>query len=397
MKVSGTTPLITIGDADAEDSAVVFDGNAQDYYMGLDDTDDMFKIGLGNAVGTTPALLIDTSQNVTVENDCQIGDDLSLASDAAKLNFGADNDVSLTHVADTGILLNSTMAIQFNDSSQYIKASSAADLDIAATTDVNVDCTTLDVNAAMNVSGIATFQTGILPDANDGAYLGSAGTAFSDLFLAEGGVINWDSGDVTITQSGSLLTVAGGTVTATLTNSLECDAAGSGLSGTDYNGSAGVTNWQLSLNSLSAAAVAVDADSIAILDATDGSSKKESIADLATAMAGTGITATNGVFSTAAAAEPVARGDADVTLTEAFNYASATITDNRTWTLPASAGMDTGDVVSVKAATINATKRIRIAPAGSQTIDGVAADIFLDSSYSAVQLKYVAADTWMIF
>lgn len=54
-----------------------------------------------------------------------------------------------------------------------------------------------------------TANTGFIPDANDGAYLGQAGTAFSDLFLAEGGVINWDSGDATITQTGNVLAVAG--------------------------------------------------------------------------------------------------------------------------------------------------------------------------------------------
>ena len=54
----------------------------------------------------------------------------------------------------------------------------------------------------------------------------------------------------------------------------------------------------LDLNELSAAAVNVANDSIAIVDADDSNaSKKESIADLATAMAGTGVTATNGVFS----------------------------------------------------------------------------------------------------
>lgn len=50
----------------------------------------------------------------------------------------------------------------------------------------------------------------LLPGANDGNSLGAAGTAFSDLFLAEGGVINWDSSDVTLTQTGNILAVAGG-------------------------------------------------------------------------------------------------------------------------------------------------------------------------------------------
>ena len=53
----------------------------------------------------------------------------------------------------------------------------------------------------------------------------------------------------------------------------------------------------LDLNELSAAAVAVDADSIAIIDAGDNSSKKESIADLVTAMAGDGLAASSGVLA----------------------------------------------------------------------------------------------------
>ena len=63
------------------------------------------------------------------------------------------------------------------------------------------------------------------------------------------------------------------------------------------------------LNELSAAAVAVAADSIAIIDATDNGSKKESIADLVTAMAGTGLSATNGVLAVDAANASAANVD----------------------------------------------------------------------------------------
>lgn len=56
----------------------------------------------------------------------------------------------------------------------------------------------------------ATFSVAPTAAADDGAALGSASVRWSDLFLAEGGVINWDNGDVTITQSGNSLTIAGG-------------------------------------------------------------------------------------------------------------------------------------------------------------------------------------------
>ena len=41
--------------------------------------------------------------NVTFNGDISVGDDVSLASDGAVLGFGADNEVTLTHVADTGL------------------------------------------------------------------------------------------------------------------------------------------------------------------------------------------------------------------------------------------------------------------------------------------------------
>jgi hypothetical protein len=82
---------------------------------------------------------------------------------------------------------------------------------IGATTQVAGDFSAIGAVAAGTIVGTTiTANTGIVPDANDGAYLGQAGTAFSDLFLAEGGVINWDSSDVTLTQTDNSLALAGG-------------------------------------------------------------------------------------------------------------------------------------------------------------------------------------------
>jgi hypothetical protein len=56
---------VTIGDGAAVDTKLVFDGNAQDYYVGLDDSADDLVIGLGSTVGTTPAVSIDENQKAT--------------------------------------------------------------------------------------------------------------------------------------------------------------------------------------------------------------------------------------------------------------------------------------------------------------------------------------------
>lgn len=46
----------------------------------------------------------------------------------------------------------------------------------------------------------------VLASSNDSGALGASGTAFADLFLASGGVINWAAGDYTLTHSTGILT-----------------------------------------------------------------------------------------------------------------------------------------------------------------------------------------------
>lgn len=95
-----------------------------------------------------------------VAADASVGDDLRLISDAAVLSFGADSDVTLTHVADTGLLLNGTSQLQFNDASQNITAPSATVLDINATDEIELNATLIDINGNVEISGTTT-QTGI--------------------------------------------------------------------------------------------------------------------------------------------------------------------------------------------------------------------------------------------
>jgi len=130
------------------------------------DTDIILKGTDGGA--DTTFLTLDGSDAGTAS----FNHDVKLASDDAILGFGADNDVTLTHVHNTGLLLNSTMALQFNDASQFINAPSATILDINATDEVEVNATLMDVNANLDVSGTytggGTMTTGgniVIPDA----------------------------------------------------------------------------------------------------------------------------------------------------------------------------------------------------------------------------------------
>jgi hypothetical protein len=122
--------------------------------------------------------------------------ELRLNTDGHIIKFGADNDVSLTHVADTGLLLNSTMKLQFNDASQFIQGSSATVLSIGATDEIDLTATAVDLNGTLNVSGVATFQaTPVFPDGSlavadldiDGATDIGAAIVDADLFIIDDG------------------------------------------------------------------------------------------------------------------------------------------------------------------------------------------------------------------
>jgi|LUML01.1.fsa_nt_gb hypothetical protein len=109
--------------------------------------------------------------------------DLFLA-DGGTIQFGNDQDVTLTHVADTGILLNSTMAIQFNDASQYINAPSNAILDINATDEIELNATAVDLNGTLDVSGNSQFSgtvtVGVDDTGKDVKFFGASAGAYME-------------------------------------------------------------------------------------------------------------------------------------------------------------------------------------------------------------------------
>ena len=152
---------------------------------------------------------------------------------------------------------------------------------------------------------------------------------------------------------------------------------------------------KVGLNTLTAAAVSVANDSIAIIDADDSNNtRKESIADLVTAMAGDGLTATNGVLSTDAATTIQGIGDTNYTMTEGLMYGTNTLTANRTWLLPASP--TAGDMVRVKGPPNFGGFQLIVQKQGSHSIDG-ASSITLLSNHASVTLIYAAANLWKVF
>ena len=89
---------------------------------------------------------MNASTAVTVSND------LKLDSDSAVLGFGADNDVTLTHVADSALLLNDAIKMTFRDSALSVSSSTDGQLDIDADTECEITAPTIDLTASTKVT-----------------------------------------------------------------------------------------------------------------------------------------------------------------------------------------------------------------------------------------------------
>ena len=144
------SPTLTVGTGAEEDTKIVFDGNAQDFYIGLDDSADDLIIGKGSAVGTTPAISIDENLNtvlagnVTITGDATItGDDITMTTNTAGHILVADgtnyNPVAMSghvSIASNGATTISTSADVQVDSIGIGTAASGTTGEIRATNNI---------------------------------------------------------------------------------------------------------------------------------------------------------------------------------------------------------------------------------------------------------------------
>jgi hypothetical protein len=72
------------------------------------------------------------------------GGHFGIRSDAAAIKLGVDADVTLTHVHDTGLILNSSRQLQFGDSATHIKQISDSNLEIEADGSIILDSPVVD-------------------------------------------------------------------------------------------------------------------------------------------------------------------------------------------------------------------------------------------------------------
>ena len=110
----------------------------------------------GTTITATTAFVPDASDGAALGTSSLEFSDLFLA-DGAVISLGDDDDVTLTHVADTGVLLNGANVIQFRDSGLTIGSNADGDLDIVsdgtAVDSINIESAggiTLDAGTAGN-------------------------------------------------------------------------------------------------------------------------------------------------------------------------------------------------------------------------------------------------------
>jgi hypothetical protein len=97
LTLKGTTPSITIGDAGAEDTKVVFDGASVDYYVGLENAENQLTIGKGSTLGTTQAITVGSTPTVGLFRDAGANNLISVRPGGATLT-AADAEGSAFYV-----------------------------------------------------------------------------------------------------------------------------------------------------------------------------------------------------------------------------------------------------------------------------------------------------------
>ena len=211
VSVTGTTPTVTIGDGGAENTGLVFDGNAQDYYLGLYDTSDSIVIGRGNSVGTNRNFEINSSGNVGIghtPNSWVSGDTIlqGKAGTSAWNIWGRNNTVRLginhyfngtnyVYTQDGGAASYEQTA----NSSNGMHTWHAADQGTAGNTFTNAEkMRLLDGNLMLgtqtpNIAGLSSATNTILAIKNTD---GGSNTADLRLDGSAGGIINFGDDNV---------------------------------------------------------------------------------------------------------------------------------------------------------------------------------------------------------
>lgn len=100
----------------------------------------------------------------------------------------------------------------------FVTASGTQTLQPKNNTGLTFNSNTASLGATLMTATTSLTTASVLASSNDSGALGASGTAFADLFLASGGVINFNAGNVTLTHSAGILTQNSGELRITSAN-----------------------------------------------------------------------------------------------------------------------------------------------------------------------------------
>ena len=119
------------------------------------------KLKAGEDYNTTTANTVAgiSAMNANDEIEVIAYDTFSVLDTVSAADGGIFSGAVTFNVADTGLLLNSTRQLQFNDASQNITAPNGTTLDINATDEIELNATLVDINSNVEVSGTLTVSS----------------------------------------------------------------------------------------------------------------------------------------------------------------------------------------------------------------------------------------------
>ena len=244
-------PKITLGDATAEDTYLIFDGNAQDYRIGIDDGTDTLEIGHGAAHGTNTAIAVDSSGQVTK---------LSLAAAAVAV---ADDHIVILDGGATGApkaesiqdLLSAIAGSGISVSGNQLVADGGGEADAVAADNISAGDAAVGVTTSSGNITVDSNAGSVSVDGHTGLTLTSSSSGEVDITSAANVDINattgiavdgttlsidgTDDSNLTVTASGKDLDIA---VAGGGTQELRLASAGTGASAMHLNASAGGIN-----------------------------------------------------------------------------------------------------------------------------------------------------------
>ena len=174
-----------------------------------------------------------------VGDTLSVSGDIDMVANGNRIDLDTDNDTSIRASADDTISIEVAGNDDFTITANSLNVLTGSVIDLADNApvqfgdadDASIKWDTADLAIAAGSADVKITASNVIPATNDGSALGVSGTAWSDLFLASGSVVDFHAGDVTLTHSANTLTVAGGTLaTAALT------AAGTVTVGEDNTG-----------------------------------------------------------------------------------------------------------------------------------------------------------------